>query len=93
MKQETSNIPSPFSNKSTPLNNKASNKFKETNSILREPKQHTNPQSTSNTTTPQRLPNQYTNNNTIANNILTGDNSINTTTANPNVAFTNSGSI
>ena len=91
MKKESSNILSPFSNKSTPLNNKNPNKFKETNSILREPQKHTNNPSTPNTNTPQRLPNQYTNNSTIANNILTGDNSINNATANLNVAIADTG--
>ena len=91
MKKENSNILSPFSNKSTPLNNKNPNKFKETNSILREPQKHTNNPSTPNTNTPQRLPNQYTNNSTIVNNMLTGDNSINNATANLNVAIADTG--
>ena len=43
MKKESSNITSPFASKSNPSNNKSSQRFKETNSILKPPQQQTNP--------------------------------------------------
>ena len=53
----------------------------------------TKQESTTKTTTPQKLPNQYSNNNAIANNILTGNNSVNFANANVNTTTADSGEV
>ena len=80
MKNQSSNITSPFANKSTPSSNVMEQRFKETNSILKSSQSQENPQPKTTNKTSQRSPNQYSNNNVVANNILSGSNSINIAT-------------
>ena len=63
-------------------------KLSQSDSILKNPIKQ---ESTTNTTTPQKLPNQYSNNNAIANNILTGNNSVNFANTNVNTTTADSG--
>ena len=64
---------SPFSGKPTSTTAGTPAKLAQSDSILRNP---TKQESTTKTTTPQKLPNQNNNNNAVANNILTGNNSV-----------------
>ena len=81
-------ISSPFSGKPNSTNTEAPPKLAQSDSILKNP---TKQESTTNTKTPQKLPNQYSNNNAIANNILTGNNSVNFANANVNTTTADSG--
>ena len=91
MKKQSSNITSPFASKPTPPSNKTPQRFKETNSILKSSQSQANPQSNTTNNNHQRLPNQYSNNNVVANNILSGSNSTNMTTASINNTAVDSG--
>ena len=84
MKKQSSNITSPFASKPTPSSNTTQQRFKETNSILKSSQSQANPQSNTTNNTPQRLPNQYSNNNVVTNNILSGSNGTNMTTVSIN---------
>ena len=91
MKKQSSNIISPFASKSTPSTNAMKQRFKEKNSILKFSQSQANPQPNTTNNTPQRLPNQYSNNNIVANNILSGSKSTNMTTASINNTDVGSG--
>ena len=74
-------ILSPFSDKPNSNSAGTPTKMGQSDSIL---KNIAKQQPTNKTTTPQKLPNQYSNNNAITNNVLTGNNSVNFACANVN---------